>query len=407
MNVLIIGKNWPESVSSAAGTRTLDLIRCFQQAQWSVHLASDALATEHSDPLPQVTKHRIQLNHESFDAWIQKLDPQVVIFDRFMTEEQFGWRVAQQCPDALRVLDTSDLHCLRDTRQRWFKKHRSPIPDDQLVAQLKASPIAQREIPALCRCDLNLMISPVEMAILDDVFNLDAQWRHWLPFLVPSPSTPPVPFQDRHHMMFIGGFLHEPNVDAVQWLAQEIWPLVQSRLPGVECHIYGAYAPEKILQLQKPKQHFFVKGRAQDAQACMAQYRINLAPLRFGAGNKGKILDGWVTGTPTVTTPIGIEGMLPPGTKIQVSDNAKELADYIVQLYQSEQLWLHAQEQGAKCLAPLTFDQHQPQLIKRIEEISSNLVEHRQGNFWGQVLSQQQYRATEFMARWIEAKNKL
>ena len=118
LRILIIGKVWPEPSSTAAGRHSLDLIQSLRSAGWELHFASAAQLGPHSLDLEmqQVRSHRIELNHASFDTWLQALAPDVVIFDRFMTEEQFGWRIMENCPNALRILDTEDLHFVRKAR---------------------------------------------------------------------------------------------------------------------------------------------------------------------------------------------------------------------------------------------------------------------------------------------------
>ena len=101
-NCLIIGKVWPEPTSTAAGQRTYDVITAFQLGSWQVHFASAAQRGEHALDLEAigVKTHKIAVNDAAFDPWVEALAPEVVIFDRFMTEEQFGWRVTQYCPEA-------------------------------------------------------------------------------------------------------------------------------------------------------------------------------------------------------------------------------------------------------------------------------------------------------------------
>ena len=123
LKILFIGLVWPEPTSSAAGWRILHLIRLFSN-HYEVHFASAAGKSEYSFDLKSIgiNEHAIQLNDSSFDKFIQQLSPSIVIFDRFMVEEQYGWRVAAQCPDTLRILDTEDLHFVRLARQEAFKK---------------------------------------------------------------------------------------------------------------------------------------------------------------------------------------------------------------------------------------------------------------------------------------------
>ena len=124
--LLVIGFVWPEPNSSAAGTRLMQIIDCFKNQGFTVVFASTASYSDYMVSLPDfsIQKHSIVLNDSSFDAFVSDLQPNVVLFDRFMVEEQFGWRVAENCPDAIRVLDTEDLHSLRLARQKAFKENK-------------------------------------------------------------------------------------------------------------------------------------------------------------------------------------------------------------------------------------------------------------------------------------------
>ena len=112
--LLIIGYVWPEPTSSAAGSRMMQLIKLFLVRNYEVIYASPARASEYAINFEElgITKKKITTNSSDFDEYVSELSPQVVMFDRFMMEEQFGWRVAENCPDAIRILDTEDLHFL-------------------------------------------------------------------------------------------------------------------------------------------------------------------------------------------------------------------------------------------------------------------------------------------------------
>ena len=124
--VLIIGYVWVEPNSSAAGSRMLQLIEQFLKQNWKVTFASPAQKSETAASLNSlgVDEVSIELNNTSFDYFVKDLKPTIVLFDRFMMEEQFGWRVAENCPNAVRILDTEDLHFLRKTRHQQLKKRR-------------------------------------------------------------------------------------------------------------------------------------------------------------------------------------------------------------------------------------------------------------------------------------------
>ncbi|MFD1008706.1 glycosyltransferase [Oceanisphaera ostreae] len=402
--VLVIGYVWPEPNSSAAGSHMLSILRLYKQQGWQVEFATPAQPTDHMTDLSAegITSQSIVLNCDSFDSYVANYAPDVVMFDRFMMEEQFGWRVEKHCPNALRVLDTEDLQCLRQARYQAHKANREMTTADLF------SDIAKREIAAILRCDLALIISDYEMQLLQGTFKVDARLLHHLPFMVDLSTLPASTrdFDQRQHFMTIGNFRHAPNWDAVLYL-QQIWPLIRKQLPQAELHIYGSYPPPKATALHNPKAGFLIKGWADDAFEVMERARVCLAPLRFGAGIKGKLLDAMVMQTPSVTTDIGSEGMhgeLPwPG---MIAQDAQQFADAAVALYQDEVRWQQAQLQGTALLKQ-RYDGEQlgEQLISHIEEIASQLDEHRLANFTGSMLRHHSMMSTKYMSQWIAAKN--
>ncbi len=403
--VLVIGYVWPEPNSSAAGTHMMSLLRAFRAQNWQVEFASPAQKTEHMIDLANegITSQVIALNCASFDQYVQAYNPDIVMFDRFMMEEQFGWRVDKYCPNALKILDTEDLQCLRNARHEAHKAGRAFN-----FADLH-SDIAKREIAAILRSDISLIISHYEMQLLNDVFNVDSALLHHLPFLVDLKALPTntKPFNERQHFMTIGNFRHAPNWDAVLYL-QQIWPLIRKQLPDAELHIYGSYPPPKATALNNPKTGFLIKGWADDAYKVMEDARVCLSPLRFGAGIKGKLLEAMIMQTPSVTTPIGSEGMHLnepwPGT---VCENAEQFADAAVALYKDESALIQAQQYGKQLLQKY-YDKSklEAQLMAKIEHVSESLISHRHNNFTGQMLKHHTMRSTQYMAQWIEAKNK-
>jgi glycosyltransferase involved in cell wall biosynthesis len=417
--LLVLGYVWPEPNSSAAGSHMLSLLNLFTQQGWHVTFASPAIQGEHKVDLTEldINEQTVSLNCSSFDEFIIELNPNIVLFDRFMLEEQFGWRVAKHCPDALRILDTEDLHSLRNARHQALKQN-SPVTQTDLN-----SDIAKREIAAIFRCDLSLIISDYEMELLKNQYAVPEHILLHCPFMLdfqhfePSQNS----FSNRQHFISIGNFRHEPNWDAVLFLKQHIWPLIRKQLPKVELHIYGAYPPPKATQLHNAKQGFLVKGWAEDAKQVMQQARVCLAPLRFGAGIKGKLAEAMFCGTPNVTTNIGIEGMTMgldwPGliTDLSTFDNnennapnlASDIAKSAVKLYQDEPLWLKKQALGYQ-LIKTHFDKDKVQatLLARIVDIQHNLSAQRANNFIGQMLQHHQLKSTQYMAQWIEAKNR-
>ncbi|MEZ8234954.1 glycosyltransferase [Vibrio splendidus] len=405
--VLAIGYVWPEPNSSAAGSHMMSLLRLFKRQGWSVEFATPAQETEHMIDLSEegITSQSIQLNCDSFDQYIEELQPDVVMFDRFMMEEQFGWRVEKVCPNAFKLLDTEDLQFLRNARHEAIKK------ETELTKAHLYSDLAKREIAAILRCDLSLVISSYEMELLQSEFNIDPKLLHHLPFMVDLNTLPESTksFEERKHFMTIGNFRHAPNWDAVLQL-QKIWPKIRKQLPDTELHIYGSYPPPKATALHNPKTGFHIKGWAKDAQEVMEQARVCVAPLRFGAGIKGKLLDAMKLQTPNVTSEIGSEGMLPQG-ELQwpgaVADDIDEFVEAAVALYKDEEKWLKAQSQ---CHSTLEAHYEQNQLgdtlIERLTALESDLESHRLDNFFGSMLKHHSMASTKYMSQWIAEKNK-
>lgn len=406
---LFIGRNFPESASTAAGTRMVQLLRFFKERNCQITFASPARETEFSDDLTAmgIEKKSIRLNHSSFDEFIKKLRPKIVVFDRFMTEEQFGWRVAEKCPNAIRILDTEDLHCLRQGRFEAFKK-------DQVfeLTHLNNLDITKREIASIYRCDLSLIISPFEYKLLVGHFKIPGAILLELPFMLDEISEKELEqkptFEKREDFISIGNFRHEPNWQSVLYLKKTIWPLIRKQMPIAKLYIYGSYLSPKVTDLHNEKEGFIVKGRAEDAHKVIAKAKVLLAPLQFGAGLKGKLIDAMLNGTPSVTTSIGAEGMhdnLPWNGLI--ADNPNEFADNAVQLYNDKTTWERAQENGVRIINTIySKKQLTEKLNGIIHEIQQNLDAHSSRNFMGGLLWHHTLQSSKYLSKWIEEKEK-
>ena len=408
-SVLIIGYVWVEPNSSAAGSRMLQLIQQFIKVGYKIAFASPAQKGEKAIDFTSlgIDEITIVLNNASFDDFIKELNPDIVVFDRFMMEEQFGWRVAENCPKAIRILDTEDLHSLRKVRQEKIKKEEVFEVDDLLE-----SDIAKREVASILRCDLSLIISSYEMQLLKEVFKIDERLLLHLPFLLEAIDEKQkkgwLSFEERKHFVFIGNFFHAPNVDAVLQLKTKIWQQIRKQLPKAELHIYGAYATQQINQLHKPKEGFVIKGFAENAVEVVEKAKVVLAPIRFGAGIKGKLTEAMICGTPSITTRVGAEGMRAdlPWNGVVVND-FEEFAKKAVELYTDVSLWESSQQNGVKIINELYDKDFFGNLfISTINRVQENLTVHRKQNFLGSLLQRETMQATKYMSKWIEEKNK-
>ncbi|PHS14920.1 MAG: glycosyltransferase [Kangiella sp.] len=407
--LLVIGYVWPEPKSSAAGSHMLSIMRLFRSKDWQVIFSTPAQKTDFCAELEKenIVTEEIHVNSETFDSYIADLNPTAVLFDRFLMEEQFGWRVKKYSPSSIRILDTEDLQCLRGARQTALKENREFTNTDL------HSDLGKREIASIYRCDLSLIISDFEIKLLTEHFFIDPSLLIHIPFMLDLDLRPnKLPdFSQRKHFITIGNLRHAPNWDSILYL-QKIWPLIRKQLPDAELHIYGAYTPPKATALNNSKIGFLIKDRAEDVNDVMANARVCLSPLRFGAGIKGKFVDAMMNRTPIITTTIGAEGMTGgkhpekywPG---YVEDDIESIVAKSIECYTSETNWNKKSERSNELLKTV-FDGKiiGQKLMNRISKLKLNIKHHRLNNFVGAMLLHHSMRSTEFMARWIEEKNK-
>ncbi len=406
-SIVIIGFVWPEPETTAAGTRILQLIEIFQKQDFKITFCSTALKTKNSYPLEKlgIETISITLNNRNFDDFIKKTNPTMVLFDRFLTEEQFGWRIAEICPNAIRILDTEDLHFLRKTRKQNKVNESLKLEDFN-------NDITKREMASIYRCDLSLIISKFELQLLTNLFKIDPEILLYIPFIFDALSANTInlqpTFDQRQDFMTIGNFKHEPNWNAVLHLKTTIWPLLKKEIPDAKLHVFGAYAPDKAKQLHNEKEGFLIEGWVENKQKAFENARVCLAPLQFGAGLKGKLIDSMLFGTPSVTTTIGAEGMhdsIPWNGFI--ADDPKEFVSNSVALYSSKEIWNQSQKNGYTIINQCyTKEVFETLFFDKLYKIEENLEKHRAKNFIGSMLLHHSLKSTKFLSKWIEEKNR-
>ncbi len=376
---------------------------------YRIEFASTATMTPHSMDLESlgIATTGIELNNPSFDGFVKKLVPDLVVFDRFMVEEQFGWRVAEQVPRAIRMLNTEDLHSLRKAREEAHG-----AGERFSLKNWKDHPMTLRECASIYRSDCSLLISTFEMELLEKGLGIPKSLLLYLPFMVGG-ITPETlenwpSFDKRRDFVHIGNGRHRPNVDSIRLLKFELWPQIKKSLPEAKLHIYGAYLPREILEMHDPKSGFYVEGWTEDLEGTLQNARVLLAPLRFGAGIKGKLLDAMLHGIPSVTTSIGSEGMkgkLPWNGAVE--DDGEVFVQQAVELYQNREKWEKAQSHGEE-LVREHFDKriHREALKTHLAHLEDKLDDHRSQNLIGKILGHEIHSSTKYMAKWIEEKNR-
>ncbi|MBT8269388.1 MAG: glycosyltransferase family 4 protein [Bacteroidia bacterium] len=405
---LIIALVWPEPNASAAGTHMMDLIDALRPVSETIDFACTSGPSAYPEDLDNlgVVKHSIQVNDPNFDFLIKDLNPDLVIFDRFMAEEQFGWRVADICPEAIRILNTEDLHGLRKSRQLQLSGH------DLNSSGFVENDVMKRELASIFRSDLSLIISEFEMDWLQSHAKLNEDQLHYFPLLTADSASEGKnkdrEFDNRGGFVMIGNFRHAPNVDAIYFLKEEIWPLIRKMEPSAEVRIYGAYMPENLKKLDSEQEGFYLMGHAENLSQVFNHARILLAPLRFGAGLKGKLMDAMSQGIPFVTTTYGMEGFSNfEGVPSAVADDPGSFAKLAIEMYHDAQRWEKHRLRGFEFINKyFNREDHLNMLRAGIENFAEQKNDLREGNLLGSVFRHQSLQSTKYMSKWIEEKNR-
>ncbi len=266
-----------------------------------------------------------------------------------LSRPQVAWRLLEElrmlAPRCLVGYDTVDVHFLRLQRQADLA---ASVGDQQGATALAGKAAASKELElGLVRAtDLTLVVSEHEQGLLRDLVP-EADVRvlsnvHHPVGEVPGP-------QGRAGLLFVGSFDHLPNRDAVRWMVQDVLPLVHRRHPGTVLHVVGSNPSPDVLELAGDAVE--VHGWVPDLVPWHQRCRLSVAPLRFGAGVKGKVGESMAAGLPTVCTPVAVEGMrLVDGQHVLVAADAAGFADHVVTLLDDDVLWRAVSEAGASAI---------------------------------------------------------
>ncbi len=263
----------------------------------------------------------------------------VVVLKRLAPAMRHMQTVRKYCPNAKVVFDTVDLHFLRMERQAAIENS---------AALLRQAAQARRdELSLMVQADATIVISEQEAGELSGLSQLIRVFH--VPYsrdVAPGTAT----FDARRHIVFVGGYRHAPNVDAVSWFSEQIWPLISARLPDAEFHIVGSDLPDAFVALGK-REGIRAVGFVADLEALLAKTRLTIAPLRYGAGIKGKVGSSLAAGVPVVMTPIAAEGMyIENGTHGLVAAQPRDFAEAVVRAYTDQALWQSLRDNGLKLM---------------------------------------------------------
>jgi len=338
-HILVIDAYTPEPDQDSGSVRLCYLMNCLADLGYGVTFMADnrAQAGSYTKALQQAG---IQVFYSPWADSLQQFfsergaDFDFIMISRHYIAANYISLMRRHCPGAKFIFDTVDLHYLREERMAEL--------EDSLPLKRSAAQTRRSELAVIEAADATLVVSPVEKTVLAEAAP-DA--RVHVISNVHEVTGSQRSFADRKDIFFVGGYQHPPNIDAAQWFVGEIWPLVHKELPEMEFHLIGSKAPEKVRALDGNgvRFHGFVKTLEPWLDGC----RLAVAPLRYGAGIKGKVNMSMARGQPVVATPMAVEGMFAKsGSDILVAETAEDFAAEIIRLYQDEVLWNRVSEAG-------------------------------------------------------------
>jgi GT2 family glycosyltransferase/glycosyltransferase involved in cell wall biosynthesis len=330
--VLIIDATTPEPDQDSGSVRLTNLMQCFRDLGYGVTFFADnrVHAGRYTRELQQAGIEVLYL------PWLDSLSEffaqrgaefDCVFISRHYIAVNYLSLVKRHCPQAPLIFDTVDLHYLREQRLAELE---GSAALHQVARQTRRS-----ELGIVAAADLTVVVSPAEVEVLAK--DAPGARVHVLSNIHEVPGCR-VGFRDRKDMVFIGGYQHPPNIDAATWFVRDIWPLVRSKLPEAKFHLIGSKATDEVRELAGDGVEFH--GFVEDLEPWLDQCRLAVAPLRYGAGVKGKVNMSMSYGQPVVATPIAVEGMqAEDGREVLVAESAEDFASQVVSLYENEALW--------------------------------------------------------------------
>ena len=403
---------WPVPTASAASVRSVGFLRALVAAGHQVSILCSGQARlantfvdsfGHTLGMPVA----VQLNDPAASSAVQAAlaGPRALaIYDTFVKEEQWSHVVHATCPDAGTVCDTQDLHAVRAWREQAAMEWADGVSGTARPALVPPTAVAwpnlqdkrvARELAAMQRCDVSWLCSTAEMEHAASCWGMPPASLYRAGFWFPPPAdTAPEhaarDFNKTSGFVWIGNFRHAPNAQAVRTLCYRIWPALRESLQAAgeespQLHIYGAFAKGSDAQvgsLPGVRWH----GAAASVETVMQRHRVLIAPLQFGAGVKGKILDAWRAGRPAVTTSVGLEGIPIPAEVTNVPgmaacDSDSEFIRTATDLYCNHAAWQAARHAGASVVAQHFNDTSgAAELVLHCEELVESLSQRRAQN---------------------------
>ena len=408
IRALYITEFWPNAQLSAAGRRHEQIVRILQNMGCLVCCASTAQNTHETHTKDNSYQTlALTLNTQESEASIVSYNPNLVVFDRFLQEEKWGWIFDTHLPSCIKITDTSDFYSLRSSREKALLLNRPWVIED-----LIQDSHLYRELSSLYKSDLSLIISEFEWTVLQKILDFKTPSLLHVPFQVTaSEILTPVHrphWNQRKHLVFVGQYRHRPNVDCINYIQSELWPELISLLPDLELHIYGAGFPSEFVHRYNARyKSLQIKGPIKDLHNTLARYRLLFAPLRFGAGQKGKFIDAFCTYTPVVTSSLGAEGMWNlEELSNSIADSSHELIQRVLSLYSNSHNWDCTQDQIHALLQRFQSSQYEDTLKHHLLNLMQSPQKRSGAQIIGALLKQNAYQAQRYKYKYIQEKTK-
>ena len=343
--VLVIDHRIPSPDRDSGSFRMMEIIRGIKRRGHHVTLLPDNMEV-FSPYLENLEQEGVEVIHRPYYDSVEEYlahhgrEQNLVIISRADVASRHMAVVRRHAPQARIIFDTVDLHFMREERQARL----GDCPKARELAECRKV----EELGLARMADLTLVVSPVEKSIIDQ------ECDHQIDVRILSNIHPVIArelpgYEARRNIIFIGGFDHAPNADAVLYFAREIFPRIHERIPEAVFQVIGPYPTEEISRLASKSIH--ILGFVPDVAPLFDQARVSVAPLRFGAGVKGKVNQSMSFGVPTVVTSVASEGMyLTHGVNVMIADPPESFADAVVELWTNPELWRQVSQNGMENL---------------------------------------------------------
>jgi len=349
--ILLLDEHTPRTDADSGSLRLFQLMKCLQLENCDLHfLAADLHYDEgHTVHLQQ---HGIACYYrpwtKSVFGWLKQNAMQfdIIIVSRVSLMSTVYDTLRTAAPAAKLVFDTVDLHYIREMQEAELSN------SEPMKKQARAT--RKKEHALILKCDETWVVSDTELQLLEAEF--PGRTIRRISNIHPVRRDTPR-FGQRKDIVFVGNFRHPPNRDGLQWFLEKVWPIIHGKRPDITFRVIGAAPPEPLTRMAE-KTNVVFQGHVHDIENHLDLARINIAPLRYGAGAKGKISQALCSGLPTIATSIAADGMhLTDRQSVLLADDAETFANAVLGVYDDETSWNGLSENGY-AIAKAFFSKH-------------------------------------------------